>query len=164
VDYNILTSILIDPVKRNYWIKPVGIPEQEADLNQRFTESRLRIDFAHSPDEIRVGDVLIVYRIKITKLIYIAICETGVMKATSSEMIEQPWKQRWSYYINGINITPTYGGQWVQHELKPFELVKAFNLNYPDQKQNINTIKWGNDKKQISEEFAHYIMRKIRLL
>jgi hypothetical protein len=45
-----------------------------------------------------------------------------------------------------------------------FNLVKAFNQNYPDQRIRVNTSKLNAEKAKISEEFAHYVMRKIRLL
>jgi len=164
MDYNILTEMLIDSAQRNYWIKPVNLQEQGTDLAQRFTESRVRIDFENSPYEIQVGDILVVYLAKISKIMYVAQCETSVMRATFQEIIEEPWRDRWPYHINGINIVPTYGGQWTQHDLKLFELAKTFNQNYPDQKIRVSTSKLSAEKARISEEFAHYIMRKIRLL
>jgi hypothetical protein len=138
--------------------------EQGTDLDQRFTESRVRIDFENSPQEIQVGDIVFVYLAKISKIMYVAQCETSVMRANFQEVIEMPWRDRWPYYIHGINLTPTYGGQWAELDLKMFNLVKAFNQNYPDQRIRVNTSKLNAEKAKISEEFAHYVMRKIRLL
>ena len=164
MDYNILTQMLIDSAPRNYWIKPVNMLEQGTDPDRRFTESRVRIDFENSPYEIQVGDILIIYQARISKIMYVTQCETSVNRANFQEVIEVPWRDRWPFYLYGINITPTYGGEWSEHDLKLFELAKAFNLNYPDQKIRVSTSKLSADKAKISEEFAHYVMRKIRLL
>jgi hypothetical protein len=164
MDYNILTQMLIDSAQRNYWIKPVNLQEQGTDPTPRFTESRVRIDFENSPVEMQVGDIVIVYQAKISRIMYVAQCETSVMRATFQEVIEEPWRDRWPYYVNGINLTPTYGGQWTNLDLKMFNMVKAFNQNYPDQRIRVSTSKLNAEKAKISEEFAHYVMRKIRLL
>jgi len=164
MDYSILTSMMIDEAPRSYWIKPVALYEQEPDLGQKFTDSRVRIDFENSPLEVQVGDILIVYLAKISKIMFVAQCETGVSRVNFQEVIETPWRDRWPYYIHGINLTPTYGGQWAKLDLKMLNMVKAFNQNYPDQKIRVNTSKLGAEKAKISQEFAHYVMRKIRLL
>ncbi len=164
MDYNILTEMLIDSAQRNYWIKPLNLQEQGGEADQRFSDSRVRIDFENSPVEVQVGDILVVYLAKVSKILYVAQCETNVDRANFQEVIETPWRDRWPYYVNGINLTPTYGSQWTDHELKLFALARSFNQNYPDQKVRVATAKLSADKARISEEFAKYVMGKIRLL
>lgn len=161
MDNDTLSALMHDLRERNYWLKPVGIPEEEPNLYQKFSLPEVRIDFAESPHAIQMRDVVIVYRIGVSKIIYISECASSVIQATRLEIEKDSWRERWSWYIYGKNASPNYGAVWSKFDLRPFALVEKFNRLYPDEKQNIGTIKYGSDKAQISKEFASYIMRRI---
>ena len=88
----------------------------------------VEIHFSKTPAKVAVGDVLIGYRVRYVKLIYVAerlpIAEWGPMEVRSEYN-----RQRWPYYIKARNLTPGYGNVWKQFSIQPFALAKEYKTH-----------------------------------
>jgi hypothetical protein len=156
-----LQTIADDASKRQFWIKPVGNPDAPPDLNATFTEPRIRIEFAREPTTLKVGHVLFVYLVGVSKLIYVAECYTPVRKARGEEIAKEPWRARWCWSIYGVNLSPTYGKSWSQHSLRPFDLLRAYQEVNPADKQSLGGIQHGADKQRVSCGFGEFLLRRV---
>jgi hypothetical protein len=67
-----LEQILHDGRSRTFWFKPVGIPGTLPAEEDSLHQGRVSIEFAKEPSAVEIGDVLFVYRIGVSKLLYIA--------------------------------------------------------------------------------------------
>ena len=76
MDNDRLQLVLSGSKRRNFWIKTMGIPEKEPDLHELFNEPDLTDEFSNKPTSIEIGDILIVHKIVISKVAYIAECLT----------------------------------------------------------------------------------------
>jgi|LakMenEpi03Aug12_release.lakeMendotaPanAssembly.Ray.scaffolds.fasta_scaffold807383_2 hypothetical protein len=156
-----LEPILLSRSNRQFWIKPIGDPGKAPDLLSVYKTDRIRVDFAKSPNGIEIGDILLVYKIGVSKFVYCAECLDEPREATSAEKVREPWRERWGWSITAHNLTPQYGAKWSQYNLKPFHLVEQFNKLHPDKRQTLGSLKFGSDKLKISSLFAQFVIQKI---
>jgi hypothetical protein len=164
MDNDSLKSIMLGGDLPTFWIKPVGIPDEEPNTKALYTQANLTVEFSRSPEDVEIGHILIVYRIGISKVIFVAECLSMPREVTSQEIERQPWKERWPWTIEVRNLTPTYGRNWANLNIKPFSLVKNFNKLYPEDPQNLGSLQFGNDKLKISPDFGAFVLRKIMRL
>src|ERR1700754_3734540 len=137
MDNENLSELIQNPGNRQFWIKPVGNPDLPVDEDKRYDSPTIRIDFANNPLAENPGEVLIVYRIKISKLLYVAEALSSSIKATDQEIKQEPWRIRWSWIIEAKNLTPEYGASWAKNSLKPFALAKEYDQKSPAEKAKI---------------------------
>ena len=159
-----LDHLIQNPNGRQFWIKPVGHPDLPVDEHRPYDAPIIRIEFANNPLAIKGGDILIVYRIKISKLIYVAEALSTSFKTTDEEIRKEPWRLRWPWIIEAKNLTPEYGASWARYSLKPFALAKEYNQEDAVEKAKIGGLKFGSDKLRISQGFALFMLKKIRQL
>lgn len=161
MDNETIMKVLIDNQKRTYWIKPIGIPGDEPDLRAVYTQPQQTVEFSSKPDSIRLGDILIVYRIGVSKVIFLGECITEARPVTPQEISRQPWKSRWPWTVELRNISPSYGKVWSRMNLKPFSLAEDYSLLNPEDKLNLGSLQFGSDKLAVSTGFGEYVLRKI---
>lgn len=161
MDNATLQPLLQDSPNRQFWIKPVGNPDAPPTEDLTFTKAILQIDFAKKPTTLNLDDLLFVYAVGRSKLLYIADCYTPPREATDAEIQKEPWRNRWRWSVKGHNFTPIYGSCWGKYNLKPFELVREYNLLHPQDMQNLGAIQHGQDKQRISRDFGMFLIQKI---
>ena len=81
-----LNSVLQNIGSRQFWLKPVGDPDTSPDERRLYISDNIRIDFATKPAAIKLEDVLIVYRIKLGKLLFIAEVQSSYYEITDDEL------------------------------------------------------------------------------
>jgi hypothetical protein len=149
-----LTDLLQNIGDRKFWIKPWGDPDiAPTEGQQVFDEEMLPMGFAVRPTGVNVGDILIVYRIKISKIMFIA--------EAMSELVRVREEGRWQWSIDGRNLTPTLGTHWNNYSLNPFRLRDEYNGLDSQHKVTLGSLQFGGDKRHIPEAFAKFIINKI---
>lgn len=161
MDNDTLHTIVISANTRNFWIKPVGIPGEEPDLHAMYTQLTIPINFSKRPDTIEIGDILIVYRIMVSKVMFIGEWQSPEREVTDTELHQHPWKERWPWVADLQNLSPIYGGKWSRFNIKPFSIIKEYNKIYPGDRQNLGSIQFGSDKLRVSSKFGTFIIRRI---
>jgi hypothetical protein len=163
IDNSTLNDLLLNAGERQFWIKPWGHPDLPADEGQQlFNDPTIRIGFSRNPDRVKKKDILIVYRIKVSKLIFVAEVTSLPRHVTDEEIITNPLFERWSWSIETKNLTPIYGTHWYEYSLKPFDLANKYNELNPQNQVNLGSIQRGNDKLLISEGFGKFLIKKIK--
>lgn len=158
-----LDDLLLNPDERQFWIKPWGLPGLPVDQGQQlFNDPTIRIGFSRNPKGVKVGDILIVYRIVVSELIFVAETISPPSHVTDEEIMINPLFQRWPWQIETRNLTPSYGTHWSRYSLKPFDLVDKYNELYPQDQVNLGGIKRGSDKLLVSEGFGKFLIKKIK--
>lgn len=157
----VLSQLVATAQEKHFWVKPIGIPDAPVGDHLEAAGEHIRVDFAENPSAIHVGDILFVYVIGVSRLLYVARTTAAPREATPADIARETWRERWHWGIEGRNLTPTFGAAWKQHELAPFKLMKEYNDLHPEDKQNLGTIQFGNDKSKISSGFAVFILEHI---
>ncbi len=163
MDNETLESILRDAEDRKFWLKPWGSADDtnETDTYDRMTE---RLDFNRRPIAVKRGDVLLAYRIGISKLNFICECASDISEATQADVArEGDWRDYWRYSITAHNLTPNFGRVWSQHGLRPRDLADDFNRTNPTIPQTPFSGSYVRvrDKLRIQPEFAKFVIRNI---
>lgn len=161
MDGDILRALLEGTRPRQFWVKPVGDPAEKPDERKAFSDEAVDIQFAREPAGVHVGDVFIVYRIGVSKILYLAECRSKPRLASDKEIRREPWRAHWRWTVAARNLTPEYGSAWSDHNLRPFSLAKQFNSLYPDEQQSLGAINFGSDKLQVARPFAHFVIRRM---
>jgi hypothetical protein len=164
VDNTRLEQVLTDGRNRTFWVKPYGLPGSHATGHECFDADRLRIDFSLRPRAVSVGDVLLVYRIGDSQLIYVAECRSSFQEATPDEIAQNPNFGRWRWHVEGRNLTPEFGREWASHDLRPFRLVEEYNVLHPAEPENLDGLMFGRDKLRVSRAFAEFVSNRIMTL
>jgi hypothetical protein len=156
-----LNELLANNEGRQFWIKQWGDPDRPADFElQSTTDLEIPIDFSKQPNSIKIGDILIVHRIKLAKIMLIAEVISEPYKSTTEDIKKESWRERWCWRVNTRNLTPIYGTHWREHSLKSFALEKEYNEANPHEKVNLGRLKFGAHVR-IPEDFAKYIIKEI---
>lgn len=168
MDNNSLGGLLGDERERQFWLKPVGPPKDHPDWcaeeHRTWTTSEIEIHFSKRPAAVVVGDILVAYRVRYGKLIYVAECLPRE-EWSEEEPRSEDSRRRWPHYIKARNLTPEYGNVWNYHCLQPFPLARVYNITHPaDLLFTLGSIQFGADKASISRGFAEFLIRRIREL
>lgn len=160
-----LNDLLLNSGERQFWLKPWGNPDRSPEEEEQFfTSPNLTIGFSKQPNAVEVGDILVVHRIKISKVMLIAEVVSSVHHATDEEKKKNPLLERWAWSVDAKNLTPEYGAQWFEHSLKTFALADEYNKSNPNDKVKLGSIQFGNDKLRIPEEFGKFVIKEIQRL
>ena len=159
-----LTELLRDERERQFWLKPTGDPARQPGTDLVFCEPSVPVEFVKEPTEVRIGDALLLYRIKVSKLTCISVCESKPRKFTQQELEQEPWRERWPWFITVKNLTPEYGRVWNEFGLQPFPLVRAYNALHPNGRQRLGALQFGKDRLKITRSFAEFLIRRILAL
>lgn len=159
-----LEQIMRDGRGRTFWFKPVGIPGTLPTGEELFDRDIVDIQFTREPIAVAIGDVLLVYRIGVSKLLYVAECRTPPREATLAEIDREEWRGRWRWRFEAQNLTPEFGRVWSQHNLKPFRLADQYNAGGPELPQNLNGLRYGSDKLRLMRPFAEFVIDKVARL
>ncbi len=149
---------------RQFWIKQWGDPDKEADFElQSTTDLEIPIDFSRKPNSIKIGDVLIIHRIKHAKIMFVAEVTSESSESTPADIKKEYWREKWNWRLETKNLTPIYGGKWKDNSLKSFELAKEYNEAHPQTEVNIGRLNFGAHVR-VSEDFAKFVFKEIMRL
>lgn len=165
MDNDSLDLLLTNASKRQFWLKPIGWPQDHPywDLieDRVWTQDQIQIDFSDDPVQVAVAGVVIVYRINISQLCFVAE-RLPVADWTAKEPRSAEQLRRWPHYIKARNLTPQFGRVWKQYDLHPFPLADEYNRLHPENTVTLGNIQFGGDKLQIPQAFAEFLIRHIR--
>jgi hypothetical protein len=174
MDITALNQLLLDGKERQFWIKPWGHETQASHPSARvgsqfFTAPAIEVAFSTNPAGINIGDVLFIYHIRMNQIKSPTLaCVTEVIseiiKATPPEIIQEPWRERWSWSIRSKNLTPDYAARCFEYALNPYSMAKEYSELNPHDKINLGTVQFGAGKRQVSEGFAQFIADQMNAL
>jgi hypothetical protein len=151
---------------RQFWLKPVGIVERPIVINGRvregFGEAELEILFAKPTDDVQLGDILIVYRVEVSAVMYVAERLPEHEWTTPEDVYLEGVRERWAYWFKARNLTPEFGENWRRFMIKPFTLAQRLNPGHPNDPAQIGIIQYGNDRARIPQWFAEEIIQQIQ--
>lgn len=153
--------------KTTYWLKPMGCTETPIPLSENFSELEDELHFTkRRPSGIKNGDVIICYGVGLSSILSIYVTKNVPQYSTEDEIIDEPWKERWPWYIRAENQTCEYGAAWATHQLILKSLREEFKKKYPLEKvtfksDTLGALQWGTDHIKLNPRFACYIIDKV---
>jgi hypothetical protein len=161
MDSAALNPLVVNADDRQFWIVLWGEPDHSPEEDtQVFNESHYDHGFAVNPAAMKLGDILFVHRIHISKIIFVAEIVASPRRSTEEEKRKESWRQRWQWSIETKNLTPTYGTYWKRYAVKPFDLAKEYNKANAHDKVNLGRMNFGNYVR-ISQGFAKFLLNEI---
>src|SRR5438270_605878 len=98
MDNSSLDELFQDRQERSFWLKPVGPPKDhpdyEKDEHRTWGNDPVEIHFARRPGRIKPGDILIAYRVRIGKVLYVAEYLADAELATDAQVQQEPFRAR----------------------------------------------------------------------
>ncbi|MBI3579913.1 MAG: hypothetical protein HY089_10945 [Ignavibacteriales bacterium] len=148
-----------------YWLKAIGAPDANFYAGRLFNAPVQRIDFSTHPGQpnIPLGDIILVYGIGITTLLFAASPQGPAQKATRLEIAADPWRAQWPWHMNVTNLTQNFGAVWNIHHLNPFHLVDVFHVHNPDVAitnaggLTLGALQWGRDRVRLTDQFGQFL-------
>lgn len=164
MDNDALNAVLSDAHNRQFWIVLWGDPTHSPDEDaQIFDEPFIDHGFSREIRSLKIGDILFVHRIKISKIIFVGEIISELRKSGIEEAEKEWWRKYWSWSVTLKNLTPTYGTHWRKRARKTFELRDIFNELNPRNPVNIGRLLFGSHV-QIPEKFAKFLLNEIMSL
>jgi hypothetical protein len=161
MDNTSLNELITNTDQRQFWIKQKGHPDWPADYElQSTTDPFIPVDFSECPSSVKIGDILIIHRIKHAKIMFVAEVLSQPVKATREEIEIEEWRERWCWRLDTGNLTPDFGSQWREQSLKSFALMKEYNEANPRDIVNIGRLNFGAHVR-VSLDFAKSIFQRI---
>lgn len=154
-----------------YFLKPIGTTEEPVLLEDRADYSDLHQDLHFSkrkPSGVRKGDIVITTAVGPGALLSYFKVTGGLEQVTEERLKQEPWLERWPWFMEGRNQTPRFGKDWWQHNLRRQDLLQEFLSQFPGQPVTgaggftLNTLQQGSDKVRITKEFGDFLIQKIR--
>jgi hypothetical protein len=156
-----LNAVLLDADERQFWIVLWGDPDHSPEEDdQVFNLEHYDQGFPRSPVTMSVGDILIVHRIHVSKVIFVAETIELPRESTPEEAKKDWWRVRWQWSVATRNLTPKYGAYWKRHSVKPFDLARAYNKLNPGDKVTLGVLNHGSCVR-VSESFALFVLNEI---
>lgn len=151
------TFINANESQLRFWVKPIGRPDKNPDVTIRYDNEHQELHFADDPAEIAVGDIIFVYRIGISKLLYAASAVSKRRYASETTLKNQPWRSRWPWELDVLNLTTDYGWNWNALAVKPFAVDKDLTFA-TGRRPQLGSIQHGADKCEIDVELARHFV------
>ena len=107
MDKESLKEIMADAHKRQFWIVLWGYPERTPDEDmQIFNEPFYDEGLTRNIQDMKIGDILFVHRIHISKIIYVSEVMMPPRKSSVEESEGEEWRKRWTWSVRAKNLTP----------------------------------------------------------
>jgi hypothetical protein len=164
VDNQSLDNLLQDKRERQFWLKPVGLPGISLRKQpEEFPESEVEIRFVDRVTNIQDGDILIVYRTGMARLMYVAERLPKSQWTTPEDpTLTEEIRNRYPHFFKTRNLTPEYGVRWSEFNHKPFSLANRLNPLHQDEPALLGAINFHKDRAPIPRWFAEYMIRLMR--
>lgn len=111
--------------------------------------------FAKRPRAVRIGDILITYAVGTRKVV-------SVFQVTSTANETHIPNDRWHWYVEVKNLTERLSETWTEKSLIATDIARRYAEKYdkPVTQRggyNLNGLRRGNDKIQLTDEFGRYL-------
>ena len=161
MDNEALNDVRIDAHKRQFWIVLWGDPTHSPDEDaQVFDEPFYDQGLTRDVSDMKVGDILFVHRIKISKIIFVGEVVGESRKSTQEEIAKEDWRNHWTWSVRLKNLTPMYGRYWKRRAQKTFTLKDEYNDRNPQNPVTIGALQHGSHLR-IPEGFAKFLLSDI---
>lgn len=159
MDNETLTGVLQSAGDRQFWIALWGYPGEEDPRyeDEKITAPELEHWFSFNPASMKMGDVVLLHRIKAASILYVGEVISEPRKATREEIDRDPGHERWEWTVGLSNMTPTFGSCWYEFKLKTFALNREYNEQNPRDHVNIGKLKYGAPVR-VSSGFARFLI------
>ena len=153
-----------------YFLKPIGTSDEPILLDERWDFSELHQNLYFSkkkPRGVRKGDIVITTAIGPGSLLSYFKVTGGLSHVTKEELARSPRLERWPWYMEGKCQSPKFGRDWWRHNIRRQDVLEEFLEVHPgipvteSGSFSLGTLNFGNDKVQLTEEFAKFIIDKI---
>lgn len=141
---------------KRYFIKPVGVSDDPFTESRKLSTGIQELHFSKKrPASVREGDVLICYGVGTTKLL-------GYFEVIEGPYYLEGTSSRWPWEVKGKNLCPAYSQSWNTFDNTLSNIQESYNSDVPITKNNkgnnLNGLKYGSDKIQLTEEFANHVI------
>lgn len=141
---------------KRYFIKPVGVSDDPFTEKRRLSTDIQELHFSKKrPASVRKGDVLICYGVGSTKLL-------GYFEVVEGPYYLEGTSSRWPWEVKGKNLCPAYSQKWNTFDNTLSSIQASYSAKAPITKNNnginLNGLKYGSDKIQLTEEFAGHVI------
>lgn len=153
-----------------YFLKPIGDTESPVLLEDQSDYSELNQDLHFSkkkPSGVKKGDVLITIAVGGGALLSYFKVTAEPKRVSDHDMIAEPWKKRWPWYVEGRNQAPEFAAQWWTHNIQRNDVLADFLDEYPKVPVTyagnftLGALNFGSDKLRITKDFGDYLISKI---
>ncbi len=141
------------PSGARFFIKPIGSIDNKVRFltDKDFKEQH----FAKRPRAVRIGDILITYAVGTRKVV-------SVFQVTSTANETHIPNDRWHWYVEAKNLTERLSETWTEKSLIATDIARRYAEKYdkPVTQRggyNLNGLRRGNDKIQLTDEFGRYL-------
>jgi len=166
VDNDRLEQLLQHAANRQFWLKPVGLGDRVIIIDgiekETFPEAEVEIRFTRDAAEVRDGDVLLVYRVGVAALMYIAERLPRHEWTTPEHDYRAEVRERYPEWFKARNLTPTFGAHWQRFSIKPFTLANELNTEHPTDEARLGRLQHSSDRAPIPQWFAEEIIQRVR--
>ena len=156
-----------------YFLKPWGTVEDPVSIESQrdFSELHQNLHFSvKKPKGVRKGDFIITTAIGVggegALLSYFRVTG-GIQLVTDEQTKQNPRLERWPWFMEGRNHSPSFGKNWWKYVLRRQDLLEEFKEKYPNIPITyaggftLGTINRGNDKVRITKEFGDFLISKM---
>ena len=167
-DLNVLdlVSPQHEPSKKDfvtYWLKPYGTIDEQVPDTMMFDEDPFEMTFARGVQNIKEGDVLVVYAVGSRKILSVYV-STGVWD--KKKTFKSPRVERWPYFVVCRNLTTGFGAKWPQESLTLDSLRDSYLRMYPNKEvrpgaKDFRVLQWGQDRIKLDREFTEYVIDEV---
>lgn len=159
-----LSSVL----ERAIWLKPMGDRDHPIVEGVDFSAETDDLHFSRRrPAGVSVGDKVIAYGVGIGMVLtYYTV--TSEAKRIADEEMDEKWKERWPWFVEGRNEASHFGGQFWIHGLHINRLVEEYLAERGDDAiitsaggRTLGAFQYGSDKIRLSPDFGRFVIRRI---
>ena len=160
-------QILIDKTA-TFWLKPIGVTEDPVTPDwPPFDTPTYPLHFHWNPRSMKKGDIMICYGIGAGKVLSIYRVISEPQQIAPADYNDE-WMKRWSWFVDGENLSPKYGANWSNYDLYLSSLRNEFLDKFPEKlitgnSQSLGVLNYKKDKFRLSPEFAQFILDKVYL-
>lgn len=146
-----------------YWLKPYGTIDEQVPDTMKFDEDPFDITFARGVQNIKEGDVLVVYAVGSRKILSVYV-STGVWD--KKKTFKSPREERWPYFVVCSNLTKGFGAKWPQESLTLDNLRDSYLDMHPNKEvrpgsKDFRVLQWGQDRIKLEREFTEYVIDEV---
>lgn len=152
----------------DFWLKPISVAENPVPEDRLFNEIEEELNFSKfRPNGVKPNDILIAYGVGTTKVLSIYRVTSYPISATTEQIAEEDWLERWPWHVEAHNLTPKFGATWARHNLYINSLKDEYLRANPDKAitavggQTLGALNYGKDKVKLSPVFAKFIIDKV---
>ena len=162
-------DVILSPHAR-YYIKVSGVKDRPILPGSRrlFAEPRSELDFAKSPDRIRIGDCLLEVAVGGRCFLPYYACASAPRVRSAEEQAGDPDFKRWPYYVYANNLALHYGAAWFEAPIYFDSIVAEFKSHHPNVPLTtaggdnlVGAMQWGSSYFQVTPEFGRFVRAKI---